>query len=931
MKKNHLRRAVMTAAAVSLFAPAILQPLSVSAANDSSTSSTVPMEQPPLEIPATIPETSEPTTSELDQTPADPKTQAFTPEETAEEENTVHADQDIVQPADLGNQAWLIDEVNRQLNKQVGTNVTFGDLKTITTIDLPNKQITGEIPTGIGLFTNLTGLVLRFNQLSGKIPDSIGNLKNLTTLYLNGNQLSGEIPSSLGQLTNLRTLLLNDNRLVGQLPSTLENLTKLMTFHLMNNQVTYDSYEIPKYGAATPTTMDTFIGRNENLKLTGKSEIPSLNGKVKPFDPNHMSYFDLKTSKGDDLYEGHTYRIIEGIDTVLYDGPADPNLELTLKNDKYYYVVLDGAENNLNNRWRIKAIDFKEELVQPADLGNQAWLIDEINHQLNKQVGTDVTYDDLKTITKIVIPNQQLTGEIPSGINLLTNLEDLQLNDNQLTGSIPAEIGSLTNLKTLNLSNNQLTGELPESIGSLTNLTVLQVQNNQLIGQLPDSFDNLTNLTEFTVTNNQLTVDSDTVPSYGSVSVDATGTFINGKGKIALTGDSNIITPDGKVKPFDANHAGCFDLKTSEDKALHEGHVYMIKDADGTVVYEGTADANLELSIAESAEYQVILDGAEHNPNNVFKVNVINAAKVVEDLFKDASHEDLADGVTAEIINQTKSLVDQLPEGPEKEALVELIEKAYRLVNRGEGTLTPNSYKVGSSHITGSYTGDVVKASLYVNDVKVVTGGTFKNGSFELYALGRFGLGDKVELAGLDTLGNEIDRKPVNVVESEGTITPDPFKLGSTHLTGSYTGDVVKASLYVNGVKVITGGTFTGGQFTFYAAGRFKAGDLVEIAGLDRNGNELDRQSVIIAEAEGTIQLDEYKLNSANITGTYTGDVTKATLYVNGTKVVTGGTFEDGEFSLYAYRRFTKEDLVEVAGVDNKGKELDRQNLVIVE
>ena len=101
--------------------------------------------------------------------------------------------------------------------------------------------------------------------------------------------------------------------------------------------------------------------------------------------------------------------------------------------------------------------------------------------------------------------DNQLTGEIPSSLGSLTNLEELLLYENQLTGEIPSSLGSLTNLRQLWLYDNQLTGEIPSSLGSLTNLDELLLNNNQLTGEIPASLGSLMNLEDLYLADNQLT------------------------------------------------------------------------------------------------------------------------------------------------------------------------------------------------------------------------------------------------------------------------------------------------------------------------------------------------------------------------------------------------------------------------------------------
>jgi Leucine-rich repeat (LRR) protein len=99
-------------------------------------------------------------------------------------------------------------------------------------------NITGNIPSELTQFFQLTDIALQNNSITGSIPNDIGNLTALTELDLNSNNLEGSIPTSIGQLVNLNTLNLSNNDLGNELPIEMENLESLTYIDLNSNNFT---------------------------------------------------------------------------------------------------------------------------------------------------------------------------------------------------------------------------------------------------------------------------------------------------------------------------------------------------------------------------------------------------------------------------------------------------------------------------------------------------------------------------------------------------------------------------------------------------------------------------------------------------------------------------------------------------------------------
>ncbi|AQK78423.1 Putative leucine-rich repeat receptor-like protein kinase family protein [Zea mays] len=118
----------------------------------------------------------------------------------------------------------------------------------------------------------------------------------------------------------------------------------------------------------------------------------------------------------------------------------------------------------------------------------------------------------------------QLEGEIPAGLGLLSQLRTLYIHYNNLVGSIPPSLGNLTLLQILDVLENKLVGSIPVSLSHLDRLVDFEVGRNNLSGTIPPLLFNKSSLLYLGVASNKL---------HGSLPADA-GTNLPGVKKLLL-------------------------------------------------------------------------------------------------------------------------------------------------------------------------------------------------------------------------------------------------------------------------------------------------------------------------------------------------------------------------------------------------------------
>ena len=171
---------------------------------------------------------------------------------------------------------------------------------------------------------------------------------------------------------------------------------------------------------------------------------------------------------------------------------------------------LSGSFPDLSRLSRLKKLWFSGANNRIGEGGGiPTWLnrltsLEELNLWGNEMGGTIPNLSGLTRLKLLKLQYNSLTGSIPAWFGNMNSLGGLYLHVNDLTGNIPPELGRLTRLRRLWLDRNELGGTIPPALSGMSNLGTLNLHTNRLTGSIPSQLENLSRLQHLALHNNTL-------------------------------------------------------------------------------------------------------------------------------------------------------------------------------------------------------------------------------------------------------------------------------------------------------------------------------------------------------------------------------------------------------------------------------------------
>ena len=419
-----------------------------------------------------------------------------------------------------------------------------GNPARVVALRLPEADLSGRVPQGLGRLAQLTHLHLHNNALTGSIPAELGRLKNLESLLLGNNELDGAPPPQLGALPSLSELDLHGNDFAGGVPETLRevadrnlhanwfcplsapdnsglaadcNLLLAVRDTLAGDGKLNWRRDVP-VGAWRGVSVGGNPPRVRELSLSGLG----LSGRIPPELGKFAMHKTLAAPARRQRESSPTAGLAPAIASATPQADAgdaglgmlcqelsvgnpglqaDCDLLLAVRDQLAGSVRLNWTPATPIRFWQGVTLGGTPTRVTALDLSRRG-----IDGRLPPELG------GLERLVSLRLQRNALVGPIPSTLGQLAHLEELLLSGNAFTGPIPRQLGRLSRLTALHLRRNRLHGAIPAELGKLASLQSLALDGNDLTGPIPAELGQLLHLEEPLLGGSQTLVDAGKTP-----------------------------------------------------------------------------------------------------------------------------------------------------------------------------------------------------------------------------------------------------------------------------------------------------------------------------------------------------------------------------------------------------------------------------------
>ncbi|WVZ07157.1 hypothetical protein V8G54_020503 [Vigna mungo] len=401
-------------------------------------------------------------------------------------------------------------------------------------LDLSGNMFSGSIPLNLGNLTYLVSLKMDYNSFSGTLTDMhFSRLHNLKELDLSNTRFTFHFNPEWIPPFQLKRLHLDDTNPGPQFPSWIYTQKSLSVLSMSSSKLSFVAEEkfcglITGIDAVIDLSNNSISGEISNTFLNSYHIILGHNnftGTLPHLSPE-VGYVDLSHNS----FTGsipHAWKKLEYLFFIsLWNNNLFGEVLMILSYLKYLQVI--NLEKNdffgtiPNNMSRYLEVVILRSNKFEGSIPPQLFLLSDLIHldiAHNKLSGSipQITYNitemmadnystfllaeddnidfyqkgqvydrelDLDRRT-IDLSTNKISGEIPSELFRLIQVQTLNLSYNHLTGTIPKTIGGMKNLESLDLSNNKLFGEIPENMATLSFLSYLNISCNNFSGQIP--------------------------------------------------------------------------------------------------------------------------------------------------------------------------------------------------------------------------------------------------------------------------------------------------------------------------------------------------------------------------------------------------------------------------------------------------------------